>query len=633
VFLKWKIKKRLADMIWLKRMILVIQTGKDLKPSQITARLVLSGKRILRRLRKAKVLHRLKLLTQPVLLQLSVFKGKPVAIINRANQALDHEYHFLNQTVKFEGEIDWQCPHVSRLWRFNLHYHAFISDLADAFILTGEPGYFGGMKQQLNSWIRRNRLQTGDGWCPYTISLRVINWIFAVSKCWKWFEADHLFREELLGSLWEQLRFLRRNLEFDTRGNHLFENLKALIIGGIFFGSNEKGAGFFHLGQKFLAGQLSEQILPDGGHCERSPMYHCIVLEGLLELFEVYRGCGLEPPVLLEPIIRKMLEFLKTMLFNDDSYPLFNDSAFGVALPPNFLIQWGQSLTGPILATKNNQPLDATGYVRLNTNSGGILLFNCGAPCPPFLPGHAHADTLSFEWRFDNGTRVFVDPGVYEYNTGLWRDYFRGTKAHNTVQIDDRNSSEVWGSFRTARKAKVRYSGLTETAQYAYTYGEHDGFSFLPGKPIHRREIFLFNRNVLLVIDTITGAGKHLIHSRLHLHPDWSAQVIHNRAANILDFTGLHHELRLQFFSAGNVSVHHGELDPILGWYSPSFNQRVPIFSVVYSTQVQLPYRTGFICYNQNSTVNQVIEANQIHLQINGMNIVFNLDANDQTII
>ena len=74
---------------------------------------------------------------------------------------------------------------------------------------------------------------------------------------------------------------------------------------------------------------------------------------------------------------------------------------------------------------------------------------------PDHLPAHAHADTLSFELSF-KGRRVFVNSGTSEYGLSAERQRQRGTAAHNTLVLDEENSSEVWAGFRVARRARAR---------------------------------------------------------------------------------------------------------------------------------------------------------------------------------
>ena len=73
---------------------------------------------------------------------------------------------------------------------------------------------------------------------------------------------------------------------------------------------------------------------------------------------------------------------------------------------------------------------------------------------PDYIPGHAHADTLSFELSIIN-QRTFVNSGISEYGITSKRINQRKTRSHNTVEVDGKDSSQVWGSFRVVRRAKI----------------------------------------------------------------------------------------------------------------------------------------------------------------------------------
>jgi uncharacterized heparinase superfamily protein len=96
--------------------------------------------------------------------------------------------------------------------------------------------------------------------------------------------------------------------------------------------------------------------------------------------------------------------------------------------------------------------LSESGYVRFQKEDV-VALLDVAPLGPDYLPGHGHADTLSFEMSL-NGRRVLVDTGTSRYDECPGRLFQRGTAAHNTVVVDDADSSEVWGSFRVAHRAR-----------------------------------------------------------------------------------------------------------------------------------------------------------------------------------
>src|SRR5690606_31597395 len=155
-------------------------------------------------------------------------------------------------------------------------------------------------------WIDGNiSIGIGDGWHPYTISLRLMNWILAYSAFKEYIDKDQEFKSNFLKSIISQNQFLLKNLEYDVVGNHLFENLKTLIVCGMFLNSSSLGKKSRKVGEVELIKQLDEQFHDDGGHFELSAMYHSILLKGLTELSYVYKNLGCDEPFEIIKIKRK----------------------------------------------------------------------------------------------------------------------------------------------------------------------------------------------------------------------------------------------------------------------------------------------------------------------------------------
>ncbi|MGE5604635.1 MAG: hypothetical protein ACM3YE_02970, partial [Bacteroidota bacterium] len=161
---------KIDEIIWIHKLGLTLRMLKDLKISQVWARVFLFSKRIIRKYTGAKVRH-LTINMKPAALDLDLPQNEPGTIIKRANLILSGEFQFLNQTIRFHDKIDWRCSQASHLWRFNLHYMAGARDLADAFEITGDTVYLESLKKMIRSWIDDNSVKTGDGWHPYTVSL------------------------------------------------------------------------------------------------------------------------------------------------------------------------------------------------------------------------------------------------------------------------------------------------------------------------------------------------------------------------------------------------------------------------------------------------------------------------------
>ncbi len=416
---------------------------------------------------------------------------------------------FLNEEREVTCAADWNAPEVAKLWLYNLHYF-------DDLNAEGAEERSTWHEAGIAAWIEDNQPGTGNGWEPYCISLRATNWI-------KWSLAGHRLTPEAVHSLAVQTRFLRASLETHLLGNHLFANAKALIFAGCFFEGPE-AAGWLERGLTIVQRELEEQVLYDGGHFERSPMYHSLMLEDLLDLLNLTDAYSTALPsrwmgqrAQWRNTARRMRRWLVLMTHPDGELALFNDSAFNVAPHPDELHGYARRLgLGPVfMPGLGAHHLAHTGYVRIETPEAAAIL-DVGEIGPSYLPGHAHADSLSFELSV-LGERVVVDSGTSLYEAGSERLRQRSTAAHNTLVIDDESSSEVWSSFRVARRAEPLGLSLEEHEGEITVRCSHDGYMRLPGHVVHSRS-WRFSGCELEVSDRIAGLYRTAV-TRMHLHP------------------------------------------------------------------------------------------------------------------
>lgn len=412
--------------------------------------------------------------------------------------------------------MGWDGPPMERLWRYNQHYfddlNAFGAEKRRAWHL-----------ELMRRWIKENPPAKAVGWEPYPTALRIVNWI-------KWALGGEVLPEDCIWSLAVQARWLARRLEFHLQGNHLLAEAKALIFAGLFFQGNEAEKWLLS-GVKIWREQLQEQILEDGGHFERSPMYHSLVLEDLLDMKNLLGTFG--PPKhglevqakLLEQSCTSMRRWLALMCHPDGEIAFFNDAALGVACSPGELEAYAHRLGLPTMERPGEGvfPLEKSGYIRW-AEKGALAILDVGPIGPDYIPGHAHADTLSFELSVGS-RRFLVNSGTSCYGSGPERQRQRGTAAHNTVVLDSMDSSEVWSGFRVARRAKpvgLRVEEGKNPGGLTVLCG-HDGYRRLPGRPLHQRK-WTFWRGGLRVEDGILGPHREA-EARFHFHPDWNLDL------------------------------------------------------------------------------------------------------------
>jgi uncharacterized heparinase superfamily protein len=418
----------------------------------------------------------------------------------------DRTFRLLGRTRSLE-EHGWDDPSVERLWRYHLHYF----DDLNAESATARRDAHTAL---IDEWIATNPLTAGTGWEPYPTSLRLVNWI-------KWCLSGHELSPRAEHSLAVQARWLERRLEWHLLGNHLFANAKALIFAGLFFDGPE-ATRWLTTGMRVLTEQIPEQILEDGGHFERSPMYHALALEDLLDLVNLSQcpvarpDGGAMPPPEWRSRVPAMRAWLRAMCHPDGEIAFFNDAAIEIAPAPRELDRYAEALGFPPVtpASPAMLRLEPSGYVRL-ARGLAVAMLDVGIVGPDYLPGHAHADTLSFELSVF-GRRVLSNSGTSTYESGAERQRQRGTAAHNTVIVDDEDSSEVWAAFRVARRARPSAVVVNEGA-WSSVACSHDGYTRLPGRPVHHRE-WQLDEGALVVADHVSGTFGHAV-ARFHFHP------------------------------------------------------------------------------------------------------------------
>lgn len=417
-------------------------------------------------------------------------------------------FTFLNESADLARDelIMWNYLHFGKLWTYNLNYFDYLSQprLKPATGLTLMRDFIG----QTDS-LR-------DGLEPYPTSLRIVNWVQFLSR--------HQIRDNAIDAhLYAQIGLLRRRLEYRLAGNHLLENGFGLLTGALYF----QHRNWFQVAVNLIRHELTTQILADGGHDERSPMYHQILLDGLLDVLLMLRhdtwhyDSGFVD-VLTEKAAR-MLGWLDALTFDNGDVPMVNDAAPGIAPTTAQLRQkagWmGLTPARPAKIGSGYYLFRPAALARFRYE----LFADAGTVGPDHQPGHAHADTFSFV-LYVNNRPVLVDSGTSTYKAGERRAWERGTAAHNTVEVSRQNSSEVWGGFRVGRRARVTILTTTETELAA----RHDGYRHLG--ILHERtwtvepaKLCIFDRLIRTRRpDTAPRTGI----ARFHVHPDLNVAIV-----------------------------------------------------------------------------------------------------------
>lgn len=453
--------------------------------------------------------------------------------------------NFLSIKKSLDLPKDWNDYKNSKLWSYNLHYFEnLISNTHNKELNI----------KLLDAWIKDNPFNFGgNGWEPYTISLRTTN----IMKYW--LNGNSIISNHAK-STFEQLDYLYKIPEKHILANHYFANLKALFFGAIVF-NNPK---WFHFSYPELNKECNEQIHEDGGHFELSPMYHNIITNDLLDLYNLALSYPKVVPLsfklMLQKKIPKMLFFLQSMSFDDNKVSHFNDSVHGIAPHNQNILSYAKKLGFEKPKEKNRiKNFKDSGYI-ISRQKSSKLIFDAAMIGPDYQPGHAHADSLSFEYSVLN-SRVFVNSGISEYSQSKLRNYQRMTCSHNTIEINKKSSSQVWSSFRVANRAKTNIHKVEENKNFNLMKASHDGYSSFLNKCIHNRTI-IHSNDYIKIIDNIDGVFSHATF-RLFVHPENTIR----QNENIIEIIGKFYKVYSNFEGL-NYEINDC-------YYYPGFGQKI----------------------------------------------------------
>lgn len=457
------------------------------------------------------------------------------------------------------------------LVRETIHYHRFL------FFHLRDQGR-EGLKlvgRLLEEWIDLHPPGRGPAWNSFTVAYRSQVWIRLcladetgeLSKRL----APHLFRHGL---------YLERNLESHLGGNHLLKDLSALLMLSTWF-EGPTAERWRERCLPLLQSELNRQVLPDGGHYERSPMYHILVLGDLLDLRDLL--APVEPvwvESILNPAIRRMAEFLGMIVHPDGEIPFFNDAVLGKAPPPSKVFErTGQSPPQPGL-------LDGAPDVGLFRISSGelTLIFDAGELGPDELMGHVHNDSLSFELSM-GGDRWIVNRGVYEYTPGPRRTLCRSIHSHNTPCLDGVEQSEIWSSFRVARRwhpdqRRVRLEGESAAVLASWVR---------PGTPRIVRAVSTIGPGRMEIEDRFEGTGRRQLSSPLFFAPGVCLAKMEDSSGPAAEVWRAEREGRRIFIRLVLPPELEVQMRETVRW--PRFYFEEPIQSLVITGEFQAPGR------------------------------------------
>ncbi len=528
----------------------------------------------------------------------------------------------------FAPHIDYRDYRVTGdaklVWELNRHQHLVI--LGRAYRLTGETRFAQKVVQDLESWIDQCPFGRGMNWrSPLELAIRLINWVWA----WELIRPSGVLTSEhrcrflpvVYRHLWD---ISRKYSRYSSANNHLIGEAAGVFIGSSYF-SNLRGVdSWAEQSRQILLQEIVRQTHEDGGHAELAMGYHLFVLEFFLLAGLVARNTGLDFPPEYWQRLEKMFEFVATLADGVQTPPMFGDCDDGYVLDLGDMEHHSRSLlaTGAVLFNRSDfkqvsggftesclwllgeegynafEGIDGTqerpalkseafaesGYYVLRTGDRNgdkaiTVTFDCGPLGFDTIAAHGHADALSFTLSAF-GVDVLIDPGTYDYfSYPQWRDYFRSTRAHNTIVVDDEDQSEMLGPFMWGAHAKAVCVHWQPSQDGGTVTGQHDGYERLSRPVSHRRTVTLDGAaSVVTIEDELTGRGRHSASMFLHFAEECRVDKIDG---NQYEVDREPARFLIDLDAQLSVNTFRGNLDPILGWVSCGYHRRQPSTTLV----------------------------------------------------
>jgi hypothetical protein len=538
-------------------------------------------------------------------------------IINNAEDILKLKFNFRNiEKHTFSNTIDWNfSPNQNVTWMWDLNRHFYFITLAKAFYFTSNKKYIQKLTDLWCHWIDKNKPGYSKNWFnPFEVAARLNNWIWCFHLLLYSDEINTLMIRKIITSLYDHADYLFSNLELNWPNNHLILEVKALLEFSIIFPEIDNKKKFFDRAYKIFEDQVKRQILNDGCHSELNSMYHLIVAGELYEIFLLAEKNNIKFRYLTESSIINIKEFSRSLVREDGSIPLIGDSAiddnyirFGIIKNQkkglNYWISDKKAFkSNHKIYNDSNLSLKCfhqSGFAFIKertTNRNVHIIFDFGDFTKNPVTDHAHCDALSFElWA--NGNKLIIDPGVFfdNENKNYWYQFFRSTKAHNTLMVDDFEQTQLWQNSSVLSTANINLLKTYVNKQQIGIEAICRPYRSKKEKKIFHKRRFEYNSyKGILISDTVEGTGKHNLKWFFHFAPGI-------RITNSFGLLRAFNDNSKELFSiccekndGPQLQISKGRNRPIHGWSSLTSFQVEPIISLTYSIDIQLPYECKF---------------------------------------
>lgn len=551
-------------------------------------------------------------------------------------QALGVDWPTVDLSEGFPGEIWSLDPVTGKRWPgaetfcFDISYrHAqgfgdikycwelnrlqFLQPVAAHFVLSGDEVALNYIEKVINSWFEHNPPYRGVGWnSGIELALRAISLLFVSSCCGGRLAAETRRRLRLI--LVAHAAWLARFPSgFSSANNHLIAELAGEFLIALAMPELPGAAATCRHARKLLEREAGLQILADGVGAEQSPTYGAFTAEFLLLTAQVARNAGAPLSEHVNAALTRFMRFIAWISTDDAIVPSIGDDDEGRVLTlADHEVRYPASIAaaiasftkippaGPVPAEPDlrdavfhspkvgapaptgSRVFDSGGYSVYRGTIGdrrAMLVFDHGPLGYLSIAAHGHADALSIILFLDNEP-VFVDPGTYLYHSGgPWRDWFRGTPAHNTLCVDGHNQSQISGAFNWSHKASATLVDCSD-GDYPTFRARHDGYLKKFGFT-HERDVAIGASGISLTDRLIGSASFPSVEITYQLAIGLTARV-DGRVAEILrDGRPI---CAVTFPASGTVSVIEAAGPAEGGWVSEHFGSKVPAQRLVWAT-------------------------------------------------
>lgn len=524
---------------------------------------------------------------------------------------------------------------IKCLWEPNRHLE--LVTLAQAWYLTGDEKYSMGCRTLLESWFEQCPYPLGPNWTSsLEHALRLANWAVAwhllggnAAPLFK-DESGAAFRQRWLDSVFRHSCFIAGFFSrHSSANNHLFGELMGLFISSVTWPIWPQSAKWLENARRGLEKQTLLQVAPDGVDWEQAIWYHHEVADMMLLCGLFGRANVIEFCPGYWNRLEAMLDFIASMMDAGGNVPMIGDSDDAVMVrfsqEPGFNVYRSLLATGAVLFRradfkaraghfddKSRWLLGDDGANQFETlpkriigdppkrtfPEGGYWILGCDfgtdreirlvADAGPLgylsIAAHGHADALAVT-LFVGGREMLIDPGTYAYHTQKkWRDYFRGTSAHNTVRIDGQDQSVSGGNFLWIKHAHARCERWVSSDEQDVFVGSHDGYRRLKDPVTHRREIvFDKTERQVEVTDSFECRREHFIEIYWHFAETCDVVTVGNEVIARNGVAALKMTMPDASWQPRIVKACD---DPPLGWVSRRFDEKVPTSTVVWSGSI-----------------------------------------------